>query len=74
MRGRKESKRRNVCVCVYLGFVFLVAVVFVSADVIHQVSLLILFFVTVVCILQEVECLQNIARTPGHTHRCVSSV
>ena len=57
-----------VYTCVYLGFVFLVAVMFVSADVIHQVSLLILLFVTVVCVLQEVERLQNVARTPGDTH------
>ena len=69
----EESRRRGVCVCVcvYLGLVFLGSMVFVGADVIHQVSLLVLLFIAVLCVLQEVERLQNVTWTPDTpTHRC----
>lgn len=54
----------------YLGLVFLGSVMFVGADVVHQVSLLILFFVAVLCVLQEVERLEDVAWTPRHKNRC----
>lgn len=54
---------------VYLGLVFFVPVVFVGADLIHQVSVLVLLFIAVLRILQEVKRLQNITWTPAKTHR-----
>lgn len=55
----------------YLALVFLGSVLLVGADVVHQVSFFILVFVTVLRVLQEVERLQNVPRTPvggtGHT-------
>lgn len=47
-----------------LCLVFLVPVMFVSADVVHQVALFILVFVAVFSVLQEVEGLQNVAGAP----------
>lgn len=51
---------------VHLGLVFFGSVVFVCGDVVHQVSLLILVFITVLWVLQEVKCLQNVTWTPEH--------
>ena len=57
-----------MCVCACLGLVFLGSMVFAWTDVVHQVSLLVLVLVAVLCVLQEVKRLQNITWTPGHKH------
>lgn len=44
----------------YLCLVFLIPVMFVSADVIHQVPLFILVFIAIFSVLQEVKRLQNV--------------
>lgn len=73
MRGRSHvgvnvRACERACVC-YLAPVLLAPVVFVGADVIHQISILILVFITVLSVFQEVKRLQNIW-TPGHTEEC----
>lgn len=47
-----------------LGLVFLVPVMFVGADVVHQVPLFILVFITIFSVLQEVKRLEYVARAP----------
>lgn len=59
---------RGVGGVVYLGLVFFVPVVFVGADLIHQVPVLVLLFIAVLRILQEVKRLQNLTWTPAKTH------
>lgn len=55
---RKYKRWENLCL------VFLVPVMFVSADVVHQVPLFILVFITVFSVLQEVKRLEDVAWAP----------
>lgn len=51
---------------------FLIPVMFVSADVVHQVALFILVFIAIFSVLQEVKRLQNVAWAPVQISQEVS--